>query len=179
MTKVRTHKRRLRNGKIITVRAYERKGSVKSDGKELLRRKLFGSLEKLGLNGVKNLLKDIEGGETSDATSRVFFNPYDWNTADLAYDALYKKAMDSGYSDEETYIQRKGKSGVVNVRSIVPTQGNLQAEDVIKNLGRKQPKGVWAYKYKGKYYLYDGHHKVAASIIRGDSDIKVEKIVEL
>ena len=79
----------------------------------------------------------------------------------------------------DKYIQKKGKSGFVDVKNIVPTQGNLQADDVLKNLGKKSSNGIWAYKYKGKYYLYDGHHKVVASIIRGDNNIKVEKIVEL
>ena len=179
MIRVKSHKRKLRNGRIITVRAYERKGSVKSDGKEYLHKKLFGSLDKLGIDGVQNLLMDIEGGETSGATSKAFFNPYDFDTTELAYDALYKKAISNGYSNEETYLQKKGKSGFVDVKNIVPTQGNLQADDVLKNLGKKSSNGIWAYKYKGKYYLYDGHHKVVASIIRGDNNIKVEKIVEL
>lgn len=60
----------------------------------------------------------------------------------------------------------------VDINSIVPTQknitiGNLESTNDIGN-----DTEAYLVKYKGYYYILDGHHRIANRILKGDNKIK-------
>ena len=61
----------------------------------------------------------------------------------------------------------------IKVEDLVPTQKYLTADnidDVNKSLDDKVLKST-IVKYKDKYYIIDGHHRIARRILRGDETI--------
>ena len=62
---------------------------------------------------------------------------------------------------------------VVNIRDIVPTQKFLNKDnldDVKKN--EKDFTGAYLVKYEGKYFIIDGHHRIANKIMNGANTVK-------
>jgi uncharacterized ParB-like nuclease family protein len=62
----------------------------------------------------------------------------------------------------------------IPVKSLIPTQKDLDAYKLKDTSGVKDAKPIAVLKKDGKYYIIDGHHRVAAYIKNGDTQITVK-----
>jgi ParB-like chromosome segregation protein Spo0J len=65
----------------------------------------------------------------------------------------------------------------VRVDKLVATQGKLDPAKV-QDIARKPQSGPepLVHSYRGRYYVADGHHRVAGAIERGDKHIWVRRV---
>jgi hypothetical protein len=61
----------------------------------------------------------------------------------------------------------------IDTRKIIPTQRNVNAENLkhVKNV-KDAKESILAVEHEGKYYLMDGHHRVANHILNDGTTIK-------
>jgi ParB-like chromosome segregation protein Spo0J len=66
----------------------------------------------------------------------------------------------------------------VRLDKVVATQGKLDQRKVqsIAQRGADDGTDPLVAPHKGKYYVLDGHHRVAGAIERGDTKIKVKRV---
>lgn len=70
----------------------------------------------------------------------------------------------------------------VRIEDIVPTQKNLNFDNLRSIDGLELEKDIdeiIAIEYNGKYYLNDGHHRVASLILKGEKEIEIKIINEI
>lgn len=60
----------------------------------------------------------------------------------------------------------------LNVRDIFPTQDNLTIKNLELVKGVSQNTDAYLCEVDGKYYVLDGHHRIAMNILRGFDKIK-------
>jgi ParB-like chromosome segregation protein Spo0J len=66
----------------------------------------------------------------------------------------------------------------VRLDKVVATQHKLdqaKVQDIARNPPSNENDPI-VHAYKGKYYLADGHHRVAGAIERGDTHIRVRRV---
>jgi hypothetical protein len=72
---------------------------------------------------------------------------------------------------------RNAKTQIINADNIVPNQDYLRMDQVQRNLNKplkKEPLGVRFP--DSRVILYDGHHRVAAEILKGNTQIRMKII---
>ena len=75
------------------------------------------------------------------------------------------------YTDDESF--EKNSSVEVDVKDIVPTQRFLTIKNLDKVKKDEQDNtGAYLVKFKGLYYILDGHHRIANKIINEYDTIK-------
>jgi len=59
----------------------------------------------------------------------------------------------------------------INVRDIIPTQRNVNIDNLksVKNIGNKTD--AFLFKYNDKFYVLDGHHRISINILNGETVI--------
>lgn len=82
-----------------------------------------------------------------------------------------------GERDEENLEKRKGlfdkaKETTVSVNNIIPNQDYLN-KDVISKYQKSQSKPALGVMFGKDVVLFDGHHRVAADILNGATEIKM------
>lgn len=95
--------------------------------------------------------------------SKVFLNPT------TVLDRSKTKKTDAFFVDN---LYKKLPLKKVDVSLIVPSQKNLSFSnlDLVKDVGIDT--GAFLYKYYGKYYVLDGHHRIAINLMKGKKEIK-------
>lgn len=67
----------------------------------------------------------------------------------------------------------------VRLDKVVATQGKLD-QGKVQAIARKDPSDITTdplvSRHQGRYYVLDGHHRVAGAIERGDTKIKVKRV---
>jgi ParB-like chromosome segregation protein Spo0J len=67
----------------------------------------------------------------------------------------------------------------VRLDKIVATQGKLD-QGKVQQIARQEPTDITSdpivHPHQGKYYVSDGHHRVAGAIERGDTHIWVRRV---
>jgi hypothetical protein len=118
----------------------------------------------------QNLAKDIHKGlqESNKSTfpkipvGNVFKNPYG-------------RLPDSkvNLSDKAIESEKDLPFAEIALESIVPTQRNINFDNLKKVKDIKDAKdSIIAVEHEGKYYLVDGHHRVANDILRNLDKVK-------
>lgn len=85
-------------------------------------------------------------------------------------DKLFKNNVESkGFNINDNSEQHNEQ---VNIKDIVPTQKNLNADNIknVKNIDEL----IELFKVDDKYYVVDGHHRIANAILNGDKTIKAK-----
>jgi len=60
----------------------------------------------------------------------------------------------------------------INIKDIVPTQRNLTINNIRSTMGVENNIEAFLLKYGNKYYILDGHHRIASNILKGATSIK-------
>jgi ParB-like chromosome segregation protein Spo0J len=73
---------------------------------------------------------------------------------------------------------RKMPRTTVRLDKVVATQGKLDSAKVqsIAQRGADDGTDPLVAPFRGKYYVLDGHHRVAGAMERGDTKIKVRRV---
>lgn len=67
----------------------------------------------------------------------------------------------------------------LDIKSLIATQPYVMANDVEKlkkKIDTKAPSHIHVVKYKGKYFVSDGHHAIVAAQLRGDKKVDANVI---
>ena len=74
------------------------------------------------------------------------------------------------YFQNDEYKKLPLKSVAINL--IVPTQTNLTIRNLksVKDISKNTE--AFLYNYYGKFYVLDGHHRIAMNILKGEKKIK-------
>ncbi len=59
----------------------------------------------------------------------------------------------------------------INIDKIVPTQRSLNIDNLKKVQNTNKNTGAYLLKFKDKYFVLDGHHRIAMNILNGNSSI--------
>lgn len=59
----------------------------------------------------------------------------------------------------------------VNVDDIVPTQRNLNIDNLKKVQNVNKNTGAYLLQYQGKFYILDGHHRIGMNILNGNDSV--------
>jgi len=76
------------------------------------------------------------------------------------------------YQDDATFEREPIES--VDIRKIIPTQRFVSKQNLedVKGTLHNDNTGAYLIKYNGLYYISDGHHRIAARILDGQTIIK-------
>lgn len=120
----------------------------------------------LNENYEKDILKKLERENKYTLpkipTKNVFFN-------DVANISSIRKKADE-YIDKGIFEELPVE--YVNIQYIVPTQKNITINNLKSTKNISDNTEAYLVKYKGYYYILDGHHRIANRILRGDNKIK-------
>lgn len=113
-------------------------------------------------NIFKDLEKDNKHTLPKIPVGKVFLNDMG-ATSGLSQDA-------DTYFENDEYLNLPVEN--VKVKDIVPTQKNLNINNLksTKDVGEKT--GAYLLKHKGLYYILDGHHRIANEILKGNTTVK-------
>lgn len=110
-------------------------------------------------------LKQLESENKSTApkipTNKVFLNEVEIPPREES--SKVDDFFDTGDTDKLSVME-------VNVRDIIPTQKNLTIRNLKETQG--QTAGAILLKHNGKYYILDGHHRIANDILEGNETIE-------
>lgn len=112
------------------------------------------------------LLDKAAAEHGDEAPWSLFFREFDEN---LEAQAMYE-------SLDEEVIKKFSASSLTSPQNLIATQEDVEPKTVLKYLSKKETEEVVVLKLGGKMYIIDGHHRVAAAIIRKDASIKVKII---
>ena len=130
-------------------------------------------------------LKTVNAGDIKNPINTVFVNDIFKNTYEQgAADGMFetKQKIDV---DMDDVVKGKSKEGTidieVSVNDLVPTQAILDKADIVSKIkGEKanfeQSEKPLVFKKDGKYYIVDGHHRIASDILKGKDKIQVRKV---
>jgi len=100
---------------------------------------------------------------------------------DSHYDMVdfFRSHLDDSWDNpkKQESLFRNAKTQIIHTDSIVPNQDYLRMDQVQRNLNkplRKEPLGVQFP--DGRVILHDGHHRVAAEILKGNTQIRMKII---
>ena len=74
------------------------------------------------------------------------------------------------YWDDDSYKNLPKER--INIKDIIPTQKNLNIDNLKAVKDTTIDTGAFLHFYKGKYYVLDGHHRIAMNILNGNEIIK-------
>ncbi len=100
--------------------------------------------------------------ENSLPCSEIFINP-------MEPDMMIDHDSVDEYIGKQTFKKFPTKS--VRVDLIVPTQQNLD-NTKLSSMDVSQDTGAVLYERNGKYYIIDGHHRIAKNIVNNQTSIK-------
>jgi hypothetical protein len=113
----------------------------------------------IGEKSIKQVENENKSTYPKVPVRNVFF--HDVGEVDLNVKINADKSFENGGADVEN----------VNVKDLIPTQRNVTIPNIKDVAGVKDFPDV--IKYKGKYYIIDGHHRTARDILDGEASIKV------
>lgn len=59
----------------------------------------------------------------------------------------------------------------IQIEDIVPTQINLNIDNLKKVKNTTEDTDAYLLKYRNKYYILDGHHRIAMNILNGNDSV--------
>jgi len=110
----------------------------------------------------------------------IFKNTYEQGSADGIFETKQKIDIEM-----DALVKGKSKEGTidieVSVNDLVPTQAIVDKADVASKInGEKgnfeQSDKPLVFEKNGKYYIVDGHNRIAADILKGKDKIQVRKV---
>lgn len=72
----------------------------------------------------------------------------------------------------ENDIYKELPNQKINIKDIVPTQKNLNIDNLKEVKDTTIDTGAFLQYYNGKYYVLDGHHRIGMNILNGNNVIK-------
>jgi hypothetical protein len=141
--------------------------------------------EEVGAIKKLDALKTINAGDDKNpintvSVNDIFKNTYEQGSAegvfetkqkiDVEMDAVVKGKSNQGTTDIE-----------VSIDDLIPTQAIVDKADVVSKIkGEKgnfeQSNKPLVFEKDGKYYIVDGHNRIAADILKGRNKIQVRKV---
>lgn len=117
------------------------------------------------------------GMKQSPCTAK-WCNAYDKSHADAQDRAegkvLFKRDREAAWTDHDLDLKKP-------VYGMEASANPVTLENYQKNPGSRRSEGsgqAWAFRHRGKIHLQNGHHGVAAAMLRGDSHYPI-KLVDL
>ncbi|MBP7307362.1 MAG: hypothetical protein KA987_14685, partial [Saprospiraceae bacterium] len=130
-------------------------------------------------------LKTINAGDNKNpintvSVNDIFKNTYEQGSVEGIFETKQKIDV-----DKDAVVRGKSNEGTkdieVSVNDLVPTQAIVDKADVISKIkGEKgnfeQSDKPLVFEKDGKYYIVDGHNRIAADILKGKDKIQVREV---
>lgn len=130
-------------------------------------------------------MKENGGEDEIISPTSIFKNSYKSKTAqDLTKFITYKFGVKEKYQvnlDKIKNLWDNSKVEEINIENIIPSQNYINKTQLKKYINEEENSsdkiyGIRANENSDKVILWNGHHRVASSILKGDKNIKMNII---